>query len=153
MGSEKKKCLYLTLTDGSQQVFGLELTPISCFSHQLLKPGVKLLLTGPIECRRGVLQLRPANVKVLGGEVESFKVSNSMESIIARRLNIPNDQTNNARQQQSQRPRTTTTPTPTAATSYPPPTSTTTRIEQDGEFPDDDEDDLLLMEIDENLLH
>lgn len=43
-----KRCLYLTLSDGIQLVYGLELTPISCLSLNL-RPGVKVMIIKPSE--------------------------------------------------------------------------------------------------------
>lgn len=37
-----RSCLYLTLTDGSQEVYGLELVSIPALSLSGLKPGVKV---------------------------------------------------------------------------------------------------------------
>ncbi|XP_035710700.1 recQ-mediated genome instability protein 1 isoform X2 [Folsomia candida] len=129
-----KRCLYLTLSDGIQLVYGLELTPISCLSLNL-RPGVKILFMGPIECRRGVLQLRPVNVKVIGGEVEGIFDSHSVEAVLSSRLNIPRDNIDPA-------------PTTTQRANIP------AQSVEDVAFPDtmDDDDDQFFMEIDENLL-
>ncbi|CAI9568545.1 unnamed protein product, partial [Staurois parvus] len=64
------RMLMLQLTDGTQNVQGMEYQPLPAL-HVGLPPGTKILLQGTISCRLGVLLLKPDNVKVLGGEVEA----------------------------------------------------------------------------------
>ena len=43
-----------------------------------------MLVKGPLECRRGILMLKPANVELLGGEVSDLVDSNAPENVLAR---------------------------------------------------------------------
>ncbi|KAI5743555.1 hypothetical protein M8J77_019559 [Diaphorina citri] len=45
-------------------------------------------ITGPLEVRRGVFFLKAKNFLLLGGELDSIIVSNSIENILARKLNL-----------------------------------------------------------------
>uniref|UniRef100_A0A8R1HVE6 DUF1767 domain-containing protein n=1 Tax=Caenorhabditis japonica TaxID=281687 RepID=A0A8R1HVE6_CAEJA len=70
--TEKKRgILKLELTDGVNKVKGLELEEI--FDEKLLIPGVKIMLTGKVKCRRGTLLLDKSNCQILGGQVDSLK--------------------------------------------------------------------------------
>jgi len=80
-----RRCLYLSLTDGSQNIFGMEHTSISTLSLSL-KPGSKIMVSGPVECRLGVLLLCSSQVTVLGGEVEALVNTNSLENVLSRNL-------------------------------------------------------------------
>ncbi|CAG7815975.1 unnamed protein product [Allacma fusca] len=80
-----RRCLYLTMSDGSQEVFGLELVTVPALNVDV-KTGSKVLISGPIECRRGVLHLKPGNVRILGGEVEALVEANAFEQVLQKRL-------------------------------------------------------------------
>jgi len=80
-----RRCLYLSLTDGCQQIFGMEVVAIPALSLAI-KPGAKIIVKGPVDCRRGVLLLKPAHVKILGGEVDTLVVENSQEKLLSRNL-------------------------------------------------------------------
>ncbi|XP_006008963.1 recQ-mediated genome instability protein 1 [Latimeria chalumnae] len=82
------RMLMLRLTDGIQQLQGMEYQPVP-FLHASLPPGTKILLQGNIPCRLGVLLLKPENVKVLGGEVEALVEENAQERILARHIGEP----------------------------------------------------------------
>lgn len=43
-----------------------------------------MLIKGPVQCRRGVILLRPENVEILGGEVKSLVQKNAPENVLAR---------------------------------------------------------------------
>ncbi|XP_076371725.1 recQ-mediated genome instability protein 1-like isoform X2 [Tachypleus tridentatus] len=88
--SKPTRMLMLTLTDGINYIQGMEYKPITSLSVDL-PPGTKLLISGPVECRLGVLLLTPNNVKVLGGEVESLLEYNSKENIIMRAIREGDD--------------------------------------------------------------
>ncbi|CAL8104110.1 unnamed protein product [Orchesella dallaii] len=157
---KQKRCLHLTMTDGSQQVFGLEMQPIIGLTINM-KPGVKVIVIGPVDCRRGIIHLKPNNIKVIGGEVEDFKDTNKMERILANILNI----TDNKLTQTQTRAQPRTAPPPQTRTQ---PVSTVSNTNQRncdvvGDFPDSDDpfngqddalfaDDDLFMEIDEEAL-
>jgi RecQ-mediated genome instability protein 1 len=46
----------------------------------------KVLIVGPVECRRGVLLLQEHNLEILGGEIDSLLISNATENVLARLL-------------------------------------------------------------------
>uniref|UniRef100_W5NN60 RecQ-mediated genome instability protein 1 n=2 Tax=Lepisosteus oculatus TaxID=7918 RepID=W5NN60_LEPOC len=79
------RMLMLQLTDGVQQLQGMEYQPIPDL-HANLSPGSKILLQGKIVCRLGVLLLTPLNVKVIGGEVEGLVEEFSQERVLSRVL-------------------------------------------------------------------
>ncbi|KAL7648029.1 UNVERIFIED_CONTAM: hypothetical protein RMT77_001646 [Armadillidium vulgare] len=81
------RMLLLQLTDGTTVVQGMEYKPINSLSLAM-KPGVKILLKGSIETRRGILLLTSSNVTVLGGEVESLFLTNAPENIMRRTLRL-----------------------------------------------------------------
>lgn len=83
--AQPKRVLKLELTDGTLRMQAIEFEPVPCMSADM-RPGVKLLITGPVECRRGVMFLRADNVRVLGGMVESLLEGNSREAVLCRVL-------------------------------------------------------------------
>ncbi|ODN06355.1 RecQ-mediated genome instability protein 1 [Orchesella cincta] len=140
-----KRCLYLNMTDGSQEVFGLEMQLTPGLSINM-KPGTKVIVTGPVDCRRGVIHLKPSNIRVIGGEVEDIKDSNKMERILASILNITDDKVTQTQPRPRDPPRTRTQPVevvgdfPNSADPF--------NEQEDGLFTDDD----IFMEIDEDAL-
>lgn len=80
--------LMLEMTDGITALKGMEYRPIKKFTVPIL-PGTKMIITGPVECRRGVLLLQEDNVTILGGEVDSLLEVNSPANVLARSLNLP----------------------------------------------------------------
>jgi RecQ-mediated genome instability protein 1 len=85
-----RRCLYLTLTDGSQTVFGMELETIPALNYAQFRPGCKILIKGPVDCRKGVMHLKPHHVTFLGGEVESLAEPNSVETVLTKILDLEN---------------------------------------------------------------
>nr|CAD7441387.1 unnamed protein product [Timema bartmani] len=81
------RVLQLCLCDGLQEIRGMEYRPINKLNTPLL-PGCKVLVIGPLDCRRGVLLLQEHNLQLLGGEVDSLLVPNALENILARKLNL-----------------------------------------------------------------
>ena len=98
IGNQKKRCLKLLLSDGYfedgsafcsirdssnddnnngngklkiQNFVAMETTPIPNLSVQS-KPGIKIILSGPISIFVGVLMLNPSNTTVLGGCIPSL---------------------------------------------------------------------------------
>ncbi|XP_041042974.1 recQ-mediated genome instability protein 1 [Carcharodon carcharias] len=84
------RMLMLQLTDGVQELQAMEYQSIPALNSSL-SPGTKVLLLGNITCRLGLLLLKPENVRVLGGEVESLVEENSQERILARLIGEPYD--------------------------------------------------------------
>lgn len=56
------------------------------FLQNMLLPGYKVMITGPVACRRGVILLEDGKYKEIGGEVESLLQSNALENVLARAL-------------------------------------------------------------------
>ena len=110
---KKKRMLQLFLTDGAQDVIAIEYKPIRHLSvrteqkkfrvgkirsleqdnenfynklQDSILPGYKLMIKGPVACRRGVILLEESNVAEIGGEVETFLVPNAVENVLARAL-------------------------------------------------------------------
>nr|XP_055024194.1 recQ-mediated genome instability protein 1 [Misgurnus anguillicaudatus]XP_055024195.1 recQ-mediated genome instability protein 1 [Misgurnus anguillicaudatus] len=84
------RMLMLQLTDGVQNLEGMEYRPIPALSANL-PPGTKLQLVGPIVVRLGVLLLKAENVKVLGGEVEQLLEMYSQGRMLSGILGLPEE--------------------------------------------------------------
>ncbi|XP_076665685.1 uncharacterized protein LOC143367598 [Andrena cerasifolii] len=83
----KKRMIQLRLTDGLQNVIAIEYNYMSRLNDMLL-PGYKVLIIGPVKCRKGVLLLEEGKLKGIGGEVDSLLIPNALENILARALNL-----------------------------------------------------------------
>lgn len=81
--AKPSRMLMLQLTDGIVQMQGMEYQPIPAL-HCHLPPGTKILIYGNISFRLGVLLLTPANVKVLGGEVDALLEEYAQEKVLGR---------------------------------------------------------------------
>ncbi|KGL97645.1 RecQ-mediated genome instability protein 1 [Charadrius vociferus] len=77
------RMLMLQLTDGIHQIQGMEYQPVPVL-HSNLPPGTKITVQGSIAYRLGVLLLKPENVKLLGGEVDTLLEEYSQERVLAR---------------------------------------------------------------------
>ncbi|NXJ69777.1 RMI1 protein, partial [Rostratula benghalensis] len=77
------RMLMLQLTDGIHQIQGMEYQPVPVL-HSNLPPGTKITVQGNIAYRLGVLLLKPENVKLLGGEVDTLLEEYSQERVLAR---------------------------------------------------------------------
>ncbi|CAL7950896.1 unnamed protein product [Xylocopa violacea] len=84
----KKRMMQLLLTDGLQDIIGIEYNYIPRLNDILL-PGYKVMVVGPVKCRRGVLLLEEGNFKGIGGEVDSLLIPNALENVLARALKLP----------------------------------------------------------------
>lgn len=80
-----RKMIQLCLTDGMQDVTAIEYTPLKQMTNMLL-PGYKVMIIGPVSCRRGVILLEDGKYKEIGGEVESLLKPNALENVLARAL-------------------------------------------------------------------
>ena len=78
--------ILLYLTDRTQDLQGMEYVPIPQLNLDLI-PGSKVLIKGPVECRRGIIMLRPNSIVVLGGEVEDLVQRNAPENVLGRLIN------------------------------------------------------------------
>ncbi|KAM9858121.1 recQ-mediated genome instability protein 1 [Aulostomus maculatus] len=85
------RMLLLQVTDGVQSLEAMEYQPIPALSPAL-RPGVKLQLLGQMVCRLGVILLGPANIKVLGGEVEDLVDRNNQGKVLCRTLGVPEEE-------------------------------------------------------------
>ncbi|OAD58159.1 RecQ-mediated genome instability protein 1 [Eufriesea mexicana] len=83
----KKRMIQLRLTDGVQDVIGIEYSYISQLNDMLL-PGYKVMIMGPVKCRKGVLLLEEGKLKGIGGEVDKLLIPNALENVLARALNL-----------------------------------------------------------------
>ncbi|XP_043255752.1 recQ-mediated genome instability protein 1-like isoform X3 [Colletes gigas] len=87
----KKRMIQLRLTDGLQDVIGIEYNYIPRLNFLLqdtLLPGYKIMIIGPVKCRKGVLLLEDGKLKGIGGEVDSLLIPNALENVLARALKL-----------------------------------------------------------------
>ncbi|XP_062854691.1 recQ-mediated genome instability protein 1 [Trichomycterus rosablanca] len=84
------RMLMLQLTDGVQNLEGMEYRPIPALNANL-PPGTKLEVKGRVVVRLGVLLLKPENVNVLGGEVEQLIGRHSQSRVLCRTLGLPEE--------------------------------------------------------------
>ncbi|XP_047992874.1 recQ-mediated genome instability protein 1-like [Leguminivora glycinivorella] len=82
------RMIKLYLTDGVQEISAIEYKPMRNLSCDIT-PGCKVLVKGPIECRRGVLLLTESSIDLLGGEVQEIAVSNSLAGLLSSKLGLP----------------------------------------------------------------
>ncbi|KAG8041777.1 hypothetical protein G9C98_007081 [Cotesia typhae] len=82
-----KRMMYLYLTDGKQEVTAVEHKPIPFLKDHLL-PGYKIMIKGPVICRRSVIMLESKNCSHVGGEIESLLIKNATENVLARALGL-----------------------------------------------------------------
>ncbi|KAK9408239.1 RMI1: RecQ mediated genome instability 1 [Crotalus adamanteus] len=76
------RMLVLQMTDGIHHIQGMEYQPIPQL-HSGLPPGTKVIIQGKVAFRLGVLLLKPENVKLLGGEVDSLLKTFALERVLA----------------------------------------------------------------------
>ncbi|PSN36346.1 hypothetical protein C0J52_16151 [Blattella germanica] len=78
--------LQLMMCDGKQSVRGIEYKTINSHTENLL-PGFKVLIVGPVECRRE-LYCYSSTISRLLEEKLTLIVPNAIENILARTLNL-----------------------------------------------------------------
>ncbi|XP_072944813.1 recQ-mediated genome instability protein 1-like isoform X2 [Epargyreus clarus] len=83
-----KRMLKLDMTDGKQTIFGMEYDTLSKLNADI-KPGSKILIKGPVQCREGMLLLTDKTVEMLGGEVPEMAETQSLAAQIASKLGLP----------------------------------------------------------------
>lgn len=66
--------------------FYTEVTIFCFFSQGALLPGYKIMIIGPVTCRRGIILLEDGKYREVGGEVESLLKLNALENVLARAL-------------------------------------------------------------------
>ncbi|XP_046387957.1 recQ-mediated genome instability protein 1-like isoform X2 [Ischnura elegans] len=82
-----RRVLKLSIYDGVQELVAMEYSPVRDLNKYLI-PGIKILIIGPVRCRRGIIMLEQKNVNVLGGEVDTLLAVNNVENILLRALNL-----------------------------------------------------------------
>ncbi|KAI4503263.1 hypothetical protein M0802_001485 [Mischocyttarus mexicanus] len=83
-----KRMFLLHLTDGIQDITAIEYRRISSLQDTLI-PGFKIMIVGPVKCRRGIILLEESKFKEIGGEVENLSICNALENVLAKALNLP----------------------------------------------------------------
>ena len=53
-----------------------------------LVTSLQIKLTGPVECRLGMLLLTSPNITVLGGEVDNLMATNNQKSVLLRAMYV-----------------------------------------------------------------
>ncbi|CAG4951260.1 unnamed protein product [Colias eurytheme] len=114
---KNNRMIKLYMTDGVQDVSGIEYKPMRNLTCDIT-PGCKVLIKGPIECRRGVMLLTESSIELLGGEVQELVETNSLAGLLSSKLGLPAIQESNLNTTIN-RPRNTDIPTP--HTQLPPP--------------------------------
>lgn len=82
------RMLKLYLTDGVQEITGIEYRTMRNLSCDIT-PGCKILLKGPVDCRRGMVLLTENAVELLGGEVSEFAETNCLAGLLSSKLGLP----------------------------------------------------------------
>ncbi|CAF0779574.1 unnamed protein product [Didymodactylos carnosus] len=82
-----KRMLWFELTDGVIRINGMEYETIQNLDRNI-KPGTKILVSGPVTCRRGGIFLTNKNTKILGGYVEQLLITNSNTQSSLDRLTV-----------------------------------------------------------------
>lgn len=95
--SNSKRCLTFHLCDGVQEVQAMEYHPLPSIrlNDPQLLPGFKMLIKGPVICRKGMLLLKEENIKVYGGKVDKLCEKNKLESLLCRKLGLNEDDISN----------------------------------------------------------
>ncbi|KAL4705814.1 hypothetical protein ACJJTC_006534 [Scirpophaga incertulas] len=104
------RMIKLHLTDGVQNITAIEYKPMRNLSCELT-PGCKILIKGPVKCRRGMLLLTESAVDLIGGEVTDIALTNSLVGLLSSKLGLPLEADHNATMTQ---PRNTNIPAPHA---------------------------------------
>ncbi|XP_034834691.1 recQ-mediated genome instability protein 1-like [Maniola hyperantus] len=112
------RMIKLCMTDGKQEVAGIEYKPMRNLSLDIT-PGCKVLIKGPVECRRGMLLLTESCIELLGGEASDLS-DNTQACLLSDKLGLPVAQETNL-DSTLNHPRNTNIPSP--HTQMPPPIS------------------------------
>ncbi|KAI8791790.1 recQ-mediated genome instability protein 1 [Biomphalaria glabrata] len=83
--AKPSRMLMLSLTDGHTQIKAMEYQPIQILNDPL-PYGLKVLLHGPLKCRRGIILLTPQNIHILGGEVETTEEDHKPQVVIQKSM-------------------------------------------------------------------
>lgn len=66
----------------------METTHIPCLNTKL-DPGVKVLIKGPVKVSNKIILLEPANIQIVGGEVDDLAIDNAYENVLLKLLKRP----------------------------------------------------------------
>ncbi|XP_069123332.1 recQ-mediated genome instability protein 1-like [Argopecten irradians] len=91
--------MMLNLTDGTNNIKGMEYKPMSCLGPKL-QPGTKVIVSGSVMCRRGVLFLTNNNLRVMGGEVDTLIEENTKVKVLQEALDSSMQNTGNTHRQE-----------------------------------------------------
>ena len=80
-----QRSLMLTVTDGFQTVEAMEVEPVSCLP-EVITPGCKIQVLGPVTVRRGIISLKNNTVRMLGGEVEELQEEFCLQKILQQKI-------------------------------------------------------------------
>ncbi|GBP56444.1 RecQ-mediated genome instability protein 1 [Eumeta japonica] len=81
------RMIKLNLTDGVQDISAIEYKPMRNLTCDIT-PGCKILLKGPVICRKGILLLMEDKIEFLGGEVQEIVIANSLPGLLSTKLGI-----------------------------------------------------------------
>ncbi|KAG5670037.1 hypothetical protein PVAND_000323 [Polypedilum vanderplanki] len=85
---KKKRMFKLELTDGYKTIHAMEMKYIKCLNTKL-KPGIKIIICGPVKVVNSIFFLEPQNIKIVGGELDELFIINAYENVLLRLLNKP----------------------------------------------------------------
>eukprot|EP00092_Neocalanus_flemingeri_P015996 GFUD01017314.1.p1 GENE.GFUD01017314.1~~GFUD01017314.1.p1 ORF type:complete len:578 (-),score=233.17 GFUD01017314.1:12-1745(-) len=80
-----QRIMMLTVTDGFQTVEAMEHQVINVIPD-VVTPGMKVQVLGPVTVRRGIIMLTSNSVRVLGGEVEELQEQFSLQTILQQKI-------------------------------------------------------------------
>jgi len=80
-----QRMMLLTLTDGQQTVEAMEHQTVKVIPD-VIEPGTKIQIFGPVPVRRGILMLSSNNVRMLGGAVDEIKEQFSLKTILEQKI-------------------------------------------------------------------
>ncbi|KAG6462874.1 hypothetical protein O3G_MSEX013513 [Manduca sexta] len=73
---------------GEQELTAIEYKPMRNSSCDI-SPGAKILIKGPVNCRRGIILLTESSIELMGGDVADIAISNSLPALLATKLGLP----------------------------------------------------------------
>jgi len=154
-----QRVMMLTISDGFQTVEAMEHQPIKLIPD-VITPGLKVQLLGPLTVRRGIIMLCSNNFRVLGGEVEELQEEFNLVKILQQKIgqedvgqkgNMFATQTNSAPNVNLNNRNTISVPSQAAAVTThqrqqrQQPISKSQNVEMSSMEIDDDDDDMLLL--------
>jgi len=80
-----QRVMMLTLTDGYQTIEAMEHQVIKAIPD-VIPPGVKVQVMGPVVVRRGIIMLCDRNFRVLGGEVEELQDQFNLVNVLQQKI-------------------------------------------------------------------